>query len=705
MQPNNILLRRRKSILVPHSNFVHGNMQLAATLNKNLETLGFTFDPQLLQKLAGLEEQVLCNLYLEVAGILSKLVGANVKHRPMYPGFPKQVMEMSDVEFYTNALVHYITDGAWLPPKDETLRLPFLDRVQLQVIKEATHDEFMSLFTALAGANTSLSEQDKTDLIEYVQTYGDDVEDFLPSKVPQKETIAILAEAFLSYTTKGVELTSKLVRTATDLLRFIAAQSGGDVSLAEKPRFKTFSRAERKFYLSLLDRIPNPVEDMNRYREYWKRLGEKLHPGEYRTMFPNAYKAFQTVRSTDTIETFNSRVEEQLKSNPTKALTTLTSRPGELVRRIDKLIREGVQGKKIATSISSVGDKVSTPVLLQAMEHFTHRSRGRDLRIFFPKGAKAKAKAIPNTLPTLPVTESTAVVEAMREVLKQRFSAMEPMGKVYVDPALAGYNLPFSQRSATAGGLKTIVRGSRVPIDPSAKVVRLFLHWKNYNGNRTDVDLSAAMLSEDGKLIGECAYYDRGGRGIYHSGDIVDAPNGASEFIDININEMISRGVRYVGMTAHVYAGATFLHIPDCFVAWMERDRANTGEVFDARSVKHKVDVTADSSCFIPAVFDVKTREVIWCDLEMKTRTDWRAIGNAWGINVGGNNLRNSANAASLLFRATLEMQRPKVYDLLSLHAEARGQLVDTPEEADVVFSEEVGTQFELETLASKFMV
>lgn len=704
MQPNNILLRRRKSILVPHSNFVHGNLQLAATLNKNLETLGFTFDPQLLQKLAGLEEKVLCDLYLEVVDILSKLVGANVKHRPMYPGFPQQVMEMSDVEFYTNALVHYITDGAWLPPEDEAARLPFLDRIQLQIIKEATHDEFMSLFTALAGANTSLSDQDKTDLIQYVQTYGDGVEAFLPLKVPQKETIAILAEAFLSYTKKGVELTSKMIQTATDLLRFIAFRSGGDVSLAEKPRFKTFSRAERKFYLSLLDRISNPVEDMNRYREYWKRLGEKLHPGEYRTMFPNAYKAFQTIRSEDKIETFNSRVEKQLKSNPSKALATLTSRPGELVRRIDKLIREGVRGKKIATSISSVGDKVSTPVLLQAMEHLTHRSRDRELRIFFPKGSKAKAKAIPNTLPVLPVSESTAVVESMREVLKQRFSAMEPLGKVYVDPALAGYNLPFSQRSASVGGLKTVVRGSRIPIDSSAKVVRLFLHWKNYQG-RTDVDLSAAMLSEDGELIGECAYYDRGSGGIYHSGDIVNAPNGASEFIDINIAEMISRGVRYVGMTAHVYSGATFKNIPDCFVGWMERERATSGEVFDARAVKHKIDVTADSTCFIPAVFDVETREVIWCDLEMKTRTNWRAIGNAWGINVGGNNLRNSANAASLLFRATLEMQRPKVYDLLSLHAEARGQLVDTPEEADVVFSEEVGTQFELETLASKFMV
>jgi hypothetical protein len=366
-------------------------------------------------------------------------------------------------------------------------------------------------------------------------------------------------------------------------------------------------------------------------------------------------------------------------------------------------MREGVEGSSIADVVNSVGDKVSTPVLLQAMEHLSHREN-INLRMFFPKGAKARAKAIPNTLPSIPKAECVTVVSAMRQVLKQRFSAMEPLGKVYVDPRLVGYNLPFSQRSASAGGLKTIVRGSRIPIDSSATVIRLFLHWKNYQNHRTDVDMSAALLDAGGNHVGTCAYYDRGGRGIYHSGDIVDAPHGASEFIDININEMKRRGVRYVCMTAHVYCGANFCHIPECFVGWMEREKAGSGEVFDARAVKHKIDVTADSNIFLPAVFDVETREVVWCDLELKTSVNWASIGNAWGINVGGNNLQGSINATSMLFRATLETSRPKVYDLLAMHAEARGKLVDNPEEADVVFSEETGIQYELETLASEYM-
>ncbi|MMZ70129.1 hypothetical protein D1872_331040 [compost metagenome] len=50
-------------------------------------------------------------------------------------------------------------------------------------------------------------------------------------------------------------------------------------------------------------------------------------------------------------------------------------------------------------------------------------------------------------------------------------------------------------------------------------------------------------------------------------------------------------------------------------------------------------------------------------------------------------------------------LRKPNLYDLFLLHAEARGQLVAAPEEADLVFSVHSGiTPFDLETIMAQYI-
>ena len=46
------------------------------------------------------------------------------------------------------------------------------------------------------------------------------------------------------------------------------------------------ARPERKLLLGLLNVCDNLVEDMCRHKVKWVRLGEKLHPGDYKKVFP-----------------------------------------------------------------------------------------------------------------------------------------------------------------------------------------------------------------------------------------------------------------------------------------------------------------------------------------------------------------------------------------------------------------------------------
>ena len=74
----------------------------AVTLNENLKALGYVLTPPDLAALA--VSPSLDNFYANVAGMMDE-----VNAQPMYPGFPKQVMEMETAMFRFHQLVHYFS--------------------------------------------------------------------------------------------------------------------------------------------------------------------------------------------------------------------------------------------------------------------------------------------------------------------------------------------------------------------------------------------------------------------------------------------------------------------------------------------------------------------------------------------------------------------------------------------------------------------
>jgi hypothetical protein len=111
------------------------------------------------------------------------------------------------------------------------------------------------------------------------------------------------------------------------------------------------------------------------------------------------------------------------------------------------------------------------------------------------------------------------------KTLLARFRTLPPFGKVYVDTEVARYLIPFAGRSASKS-LRTITRGSRLPLPQKCRTLRFFLWWKNgKNGaDRTDIDLSYTMFDEEFAFKEIVSYYNLEGYGGCHSGDIVDAP-------------------------------------------------------------------------------------------------------------------------------------------------------------------------------------
>jgi len=268
-------------------------------------------------------------------------------------------------------------------------------------------------------------------------------------------------------------------------------------------------------------------------------------------------------------------------------------------------------------AFEAVADKVSTPVLLQLQAHFQSRLHPLPVRVFFPKGNVAKAHVEENNLPPIPADICMKIADVCSVALSRRFSALAPLGKVYVDPKLSDYTVPFATRSASKS-FRTVGRGSRLPLPQDCPVLRFFVWWRN-GKERTDIDLSAAMFDVDFVLKDLVSYYNLKGYGGVHSGDIVDAPQGASEFIDVTLARVREQGVRYIVMVLQSYTQQPYAELPECFAGWMARQEPGSGEVYNPRTVQDRLDLTADTKVAIPLVIDVADGTAVWCDMALRS--------------------------------------------------------------------------------------
>ncbi|MEM7311778.1 MAG: TerD family protein [Planctomycetota bacterium] len=737
-----VLLTRRLKVVVEQQGSNKSTIHVAS-FAKNVESIGFSFAPPVVERLITWSPEELLVFAKQLIPRLLKMVGGNVDYRPMYPNFPEQVMEASEAELYLNAIWHYY--GDWigeriLPNYQKHPRGQIELPIKTRVIELAELGEAAVICKSLISSRTSLSQSDMKDvlaLLKYFNAKGQ-LESVLPDEIAFKEIAAMVCGYLVKNVESSCELTSNYVKTPTDILRLAAQLSGGDVSLASDTKFVTFNRAARRNILQSLDRMPNPLEDMQRYREPWLRLGERLHPGDYHSRFPSAHHAFQKLRSKERIRSFNSVVEALLAGHEILAATDkLSHRPGELARRLDHLLRsvsESDGGRVIAVFEECV-ESVSTPVLLQVANHFRHRksqpeseslvanARGLSqskfeeaigklvrpfqrsrpnvagMRTVLPKGQVGKLMRIPPVAGRIDPQLLRAVVKVCETALENRFSALEPLGKCFIDPRMKNFMVPMSQRSASKA-LQTVARGSRLPL-PDAHVVRFFLWWKegeigDQTTGRVDIDLSATIFDTNWNYLEHVSYTNLRSTkfGCVHSGDITSAPNGACEFIDIDLRKISLAGGRYVLPSVLSFTPHPFCNLPECFAGWMARKEPQRGEVFEPANVQNKVDLASDRRIAVPALIDLVQSQVIWADLALRAQPNTRV------------NIESNERGLVHYGAAIADLKVPNLFDLFSLHARGRGEIVDSKSGADTVFSTDSGiTPFDIDAIVSQFVV
>ncbi|MFJ9565918.1 TerD family protein [Streptomyces fuscichromogenes] len=640
-----------------------------------LVSVGFKLSAELLERLSGLSHAAVVHTARRTLRTVSEMVGDHVRHNSYFIDFPANVPDTE--EFWMRCVAkalgdeksrkgvltqlgHGVLDLLSLPAygryqhtyedmlaaQDELIASAG-DRVTVLHLGRDLDDELTDLYLALAGSTTPLGEDGLRDLKALAERCALGPQ---PEAIPVRENRAVVNEARLGV---GADL---LLDTVTDVLRLACALSGGDVTLQEPTRFRALSRPRRRALIAGLDAVvaanPAKLADVHAHREPFKRLGERLHPHEYPGR-PHAAEVFAVARGEKGARSFGSRIEQLLDaSDVLGAVRLLTSAPGRLFRTLDLLLRIAADQDErdaVVAAAVQVAPEVSGRVVLSVREHLHNRARqSGEPRVFVNR--RGRAWVTPDFRPPVPAADRDRLIAALDAELRRRLPAP---GRLLLDPDVLDVALPLSGR-ATAAGLGVLPRGSVSVVD--GERLRFFVYWKETR-NRTDYDLSALLLHADYSTDTWLSYTSLKTVGGRHSGDVTEAPEGASEFIDLTLDRVPSA---FVVPQVNIYAGEGFEEVEESFFGFMLRDGEQKGRPFEPRTVRMKSELRGVGRVALPLVFR-RGDDGRW-------RAKWLHV-YLRGLSSANQVEENQATAAKLV-RAVVEREQLTVRYLTGLMAD-----------------------------------
>jgi hypothetical protein len=244
-------------------------------------------------------------------------------------------------------------------------------------------------------------------------------------------------------------------------------------------------------------------------------------------------------------------------------------------------------------------------------------------------------------------------------LIEDAYKAQPSLGKVYIADNFYKVALPINT-SASGKGIDVLPTGSRLPI--KGDYIRTFVHWEK----AFDIDSSLILVNEDHKL--ETLYFgnyygEPYGNDILFSGDVT-SPTG-TEYYDIKLENMRKRGYKYIISTFHGFCSN--LNSGEIHCGYQDKSDLNT-KAWDPKNIAFQMHVKGDSRACIAFAIDLETKEIIV--LNLIRDSDSRVVG-----------VSDYKAIEKYLGSSALDINIGTIIGY-------RGEIVSSPEEADIVFDD-----------------
>jgi len=632
---------RRGFLVTPRRTKGSVNPALKFAAAIELANLGFIVDPQELAGVAG----------KDLSAVISEartVIGADRDMEPIYPGFPKQVEELSTLTLLVEQILHYWTGGAFLPdyPKEVREGLPLEDMLrnarELKVLPAA--DVARELTKALVQSPVAISDDDRNLLLEGAKLIDSSTVSIveIASGAANGENLQAFQRALIAAgVADGADVFLALapqVKTLDHLLRLFLGsfalpsaekwqknfeQAVGNLAdrHARSVAFGAVPRAARKVFVEQTGKLSRGffADSFIGRQGLWRRALKAVHSFEL-AKDDAGRRALAIVHSNVEYQTLNSLIESaKAQRDVAKAVALLKEhRPGQLLREVVSLLRlvdSHAAAIELAEALRATAGKARVDTLVSAYNGIlsandegprVNRVAGLNNTMLDRSNvAKVDEAHLAIALDAIKV----ALVEALA-------SKKAPEGPVAVGGAMA---LPLVRRDASTAD-RQMSRGESFGLVGEGDVIRIFGHWNNNMGRHGYMDIGAVLLDGDFKELAVLTWdtwNNHRSWGTY-SGDKNVAPgDSAAEFFDLKLAEIRKQKpeAKWIAMTVQSWSGFPIDDVDFIAGAMLRsKDGVQKGEVFDARAVTTAFHPTTKSLQAVPFAVDLEEGKFVWVD-------------------------------------------------------------------------------------------
>lgn len=692
----------RRGILVKTANG-SSELNFAFAAMVELANLGFIVDPK---ELATVNNKGITDTITAARA----LMGADRDMTPIYPGFPKQVQELSTMTLLVEQILHYWSGGTFLP------NYPTIARDGLPVEDMLRNARELTVKTAAAAADEvirvlvtdpiALSEGDKEmltgalelkkpslELVTEIVKDSRNAENIQTFVIALKNVDTLSARELALAVIGAVRNSDALLRVVLALFTVSSVNTGTRITAG--PVVNTRIKNHELAVTTLADRHVRAVRMLNIPREVrfavvtrlgvmtdgykadalvtrqnlWRKVMTAVHPYDF--SLPVAQKrAADIIHSNVDYRTLNSLIEEAMENKDVKGAVTLLAKnqPGNLLRRIVallRLVKTTKEAKFLANHVCEVGGSARLTTLVSAYNGViaANDDAARVTRVAGINNTMVKRDDVVKVNDEHVKMLAKAVKKAIKAHLATKAA---PVGAVGIMSTVA---VPLVNRDAATADRK-LDRGQEIALAGAGDTLRVFTHWTNNQTSGGYMDAGLVILDETCTNLAVLTWDTWSAHrhlGTYSGDKNVNPGHTAAEYFDLDLAKVRAKypNAIYVAMTIQSWSGWPTSNV-DIIAGAMLRSKPDSGEVFDARTINTAFKPTTDSTQSVPLAVDLRTGVMVWVD-------------SSNGSDEAHTSSRTDDSVGAIIYD---ELERPRLTlgDLAKLWAKAHGaETVDKP--------------------------